>query len=102
MKSAATQQLAVFPSKLGWVGLEMAGEAVCRLSFGHPSAAAAERRLGLEGQRVATAGKRAQTLVRRLQAYAAGTPDDFRDVPVDFGPMSGFRKRILEQCRRIP
>jgi methylated-DNA-[protein]-cysteine S-methyltransferase len=40
-------------------------------------------------------------LVRRLKAYADGSPDDFSDVPIDFGPVSGFRRRVLEECRRV-
>ena len=41
-------------------------------------------------------------LVRRLQAYAEGEPEDFRDVQVDLDGLSGFRRRVLEACRQIP
>ena len=41
-------------------------------------------------------------LVRRLQAFASGRPDPLRDIPVDPGRLSAFRRRVLNQCRRIP
>jgi methylated-DNA-[protein]-cysteine S-methyltransferase len=41
-------------------------------------------------------------LMVRLQAYAAGTPDDFRDIHVDAGPVGPFKQRVLAECRRIP
>ena len=40
--------------------------------------------------------------MRRLQAYAAGNPDDFRDVPVDPGPESPFQASVWRHCRKIP
>lgn len=91
-----------FSSRLGWVAMAMVGSTVRRLTFGHPSRAAAERDLGLGRTKRAVAGQPEATLVRRLQAYAAGRPDDFRDVPIDAGPLSVFQSRILEQCRQIP
>lgn len=94
--------LMVFPSRLGWMAIAMAGPTVKRLAFGHPSRAAAEKALGLGKPKRAAAGKREAALVRRLQAYASGRPDNFRDVPIDPGPLSEFQSRILEQCRQIP
>ena len=41
-------------------------------------------------------------LVRRLQAYAEGEPEDFRDVQVDLDGLSRFRRRVFEACRQIP
>jgi methylated-DNA-[protein]-cysteine S-methyltransferase len=41
-------------------------------------------------------------LVTRLQRYAAGNPDAFCDISVDFGQASEFRRRVLNLCRRIP
>ena len=40
-------------------------------------------------------------LVHRLQAYASGAPDDFRDIRIDPGPPSEFQRRVLNQCRRV-
>jgi methylated-DNA-[protein]-cysteine S-methyltransferase len=94
--------LSVFPSKLGWMALVTAGATVRQLTFGHPSAAAARKALGGKTPKNATIGKRDVALVRRLQAYAAGEPDDFRDVSVDPGPVSPFQAKIWKRCRNIP
>ncbi len=98
-------RFAVFPSRLGWMGLVTAGkrDAVIQLTFGHPSAEAARVALDPEWLNEATrVAKNRFPLVSRLQAYASGFPDDFRDVCVEPKVGSRFRRRIWEQCRRIP
>jgi len=92
----------VFPSDLGWMAAVVAGDVVRQLAFGHPSAAAAKKALGRGAPASAKPSKRHAPLIRRLQAYAAGIPDGLDDVPVDFGPVGDFQRRVLEQCRRIP
>lgn len=94
--------LTTFPSDLGWMALVTAGDVVQQLTFGHPSAAAAQRALGRRVSRDTVSGKPDTSLVRRLRAYASGKPEDFRDVPVDFGRVSRFWRRVLNQCRKIP
>jgi methylated-DNA-[protein]-cysteine S-methyltransferase len=94
--------LFVFRSQLQWMAVLAAGTTVKQLAFGHPTAAAA--RSALDGGLLAgaAAGEADSPLVQRLQAYAAGAADDFRDVPLDLPPSSPFQRRVLEQCRRIP
>lgn len=41
-------------------------------------------------------------LVRRLQKYADGAVDDFRDVKVSVEGQTSFQRRVDELCRRIP
>jgi methylated-DNA-[protein]-cysteine S-methyltransferase len=41
-------------------------------------------------------------LARRLQAYAEGSPDDFRDVPLQLHGVTPFQRRVYLACRRIP
>ncbi|NIL99328.1 MAG: methylated-DNA--[protein]-cysteine S-methyltransferase, partial [Planctomycetales bacterium] len=41
-------------------------------------------------------------LADRLQAYAEGQPDDFRDVAVDLDCFTRFQQRVLRACRTIP
>jgi methylated-DNA-[protein]-cysteine S-methyltransferase len=94
--------LLIFPSDLGWMGVVVAGDVVKRLTFGHCSAAAAKKAFDGKLLKHARRGKPNTRLVRRLQKYAAGYPDPLRDVPVDPGPMSDFRRRVLQQCRDIP
>jgi methylated-DNA-[protein]-cysteine S-methyltransferase len=94
--------LFVFPSQLRWMALIAAGTTVKQLTFGHPTAAAARAALGGRLLAGAVAGEADSPLVRRLQAYAAGAADDFRDVEIELAPTSPFRRRVLQQCRRIP
>ena len=72
--------LFVFPSQLKWMAVVAAGTTVKQVTFCHPSEAAAKA--AIEGGLLAGAisGDAGSPLVRRLQAYAAGTADDFRDI----------------------
>jgi len=94
--------LFVFPSRLKWMAVIAAGTTVKQLTFGHRTAAAAKAALDSRLLAGAIPGDKDSSLVRRLQAYASGTVDDFHDIRIDFGPLSPFRRRVLEQCRRIP
>jgi methylated-DNA-[protein]-cysteine S-methyltransferase len=91
----------VFPSQLGWMAVIAAGGTVKQLTFGHATAAAARAAVRPELLAGATCDRRNSPLVRRLQAYAAGAHDDFRDIRVDAGPVSEFQRRVLDQCRRV-
>jgi methylated-DNA-[protein]-cysteine S-methyltransferase len=99
----------VFPSKLGWMGMLVAGATVRRLSFGNATAAAAMTAVtdDMPSCVPASVGDasldgRIAELVERIQAYAAGAPDNFRDVSIDLGSVSEFRQRVLNKCRQIP
>lgn len=97
-----TDTILIFPSQLGWMAVVMTGEKVKQLTFGHPTAAAARAAVtpGVSAQ-VPTKGGRNSPLVARLQSYAKGKHDDFRDVPLDLGPVTEFQRRVLKQCRNI-
>jgi methylated-DNA-[protein]-cysteine S-methyltransferase len=96
-----------FPTQLGWIALRFREEGVRRLTFGHSSAEKAAKAVRSPRQEVSNrAAQQAvpawvKELMHRLTAYAAGTPDDFLDVPVDTGPLSQFHRRIVEHCRQI-
>ena len=81
---------------IGW-----SGESFTSFSLGHPSAAAAQVSLG--DVPIATNDPPAyvQQLADRIQAYASGARDDFRDVTLDLSHLTEFQRRIVEQCRRI-
>jgi methylated-DNA-[protein]-cysteine S-methyltransferase len=91
-----------FPSELGWMGVVLSGDVVRQLTFGHGSAAAAKEALDEELLAGAKPGGGNHRLVRRLQAYASGKPDSLADVAVDLSAGTSFRRRVLEQCRRVP
>jgi O-6-methylguanine DNA methyltransferase len=107
-------QLAVFPSKLGWMAMvgrteigramEGRGEVLCQLTFGHATRSAALNAVKSWGI-VFPASASIDwnpALAKRLQEYASGNRDDFQDVCVDFGPVGAFQRCVLECCRQIP
>ena len=92
----------MFPSQLKWMAVVAAGTTVKQVAFCHPSEAAAKAAIERGLLAGAISGDAGSPLVRRLQAYAAGKADDFRDIAIDLGRPSPFQRRVLEQCRRIP
>ncbi len=95
--------LVVFPSSLGWFALLGNKDRIKELTFGHPSAGAAKKALSPGFLPQARLSRMKPPLVRRLQAYAKGARnDDFHDIQLDLGQLSAFKRRVLEQCRKIP
>ena len=90
MKQPPTQPytLFVFPSQLKWMAIVTAGTTVKQLTFGHPTAAAAKAALDRGLLASAIPGGADSPLVRRLQAYATGVADNFRDISIDWGRRS--------------
>jgi methylated-DNA-[protein]-cysteine S-methyltransferase len=93
--------LAVFPSELGWMAMLSRGGAVARLVFGCESPRDALAELGFESVRDEV-GQIDPRLVKRLQAFARGAADDFRDVKIDVGDRTPFQRQVVARCRRIP
>jgi methylated-DNA-[protein]-cysteine S-methyltransferase len=95
----------VFPSDLGWMALAWNGECLTRLTFGHPSAAAAIASLELADDWTTSDAQAVPgwitNLVGRLQSYAAGNDERFDDVPLDLSRLSAFQSRVVRACRRI-
>jgi methylated-DNA-[protein]-cysteine S-methyltransferase len=95
-----------FPTQLGWMALAADGERLVRLTFGHPSAAAAAASLDLDGDWAATDRRdlapAMADLVERLERYAAGEEVSFADVAVDLSNLTEFQQRVVRQCRKIP
>lgn len=94
-----------FPTQLGWMALAADGERLVRLTFGHPSAAAAVASLDLDDW--AATDRRDLSpamadLVERLERYAAGEEMSFADVAVDLSHLTEFQQRVVRQCRKIP
>ncbi|MCE9604118.1 MAG: methylated-DNA--[protein]-cysteine S-methyltransferase [Planctomycetia bacterium] len=104
MDSSRTSALryTVFPSDLGWFALAGSGSHVVRLSFGHPTADAARRSLAPPMRNAPRDDFWFGELVERLQAYAGGARDDFRDVLIAYEDDTRFRISVAQWCRRIP
>ena len=93
--------LSVFPSALGWMALVSRGGAIVALSLGHRRRKAAVEAVAEclpPGIKLRPASA---SLVRRLQAYARGSRDDFRDLRIDLGHCTAFRRRVLACCRQV-
>lgn len=95
-------EIAIFHTELGWMGIVGQGQVLQQLTFGHRSADAARKALDPALVGTARSGSWNPRLVARLQAYAAGEPDDFADVRLDPAAGSPFRRRVLDGCRQIP
>ncbi len=93
--------LVIFRSRLGWMAMIGTAAVVERLTFGHGSSRAAAAACGPELLQRARPGTFNGQLVRRLQAFAAGQPVDFRDVRVDPGRLTKFQRRVVRCCRQI-
>jgi len=99
----------LFPSQLGWIGVAAEGETVVQLTFGHPSERAARQSMAAWQLTWVDAQPRhalldvagpLSDLVRRLQSFAAGARDEFRDIQV--APRSTpFQQNVLEACRAV-
>lgn len=115
------QQVYVFPSPLGWFAIDWEAAELQALVFGYASAAEAagalraapvagsdRRRLGptdigfTDIQRNPRAvAREVRQLAERIRAYAGGGRDAFLDIPVAWGHVTEFQRRVLQQCRRI-
>src|SRR5262245_22214579 len=94
-----------FPSELGWMAIAYRGTSLVRLTFGHPSAAAAVASLEVDDG-IATIDRGAPPawvakLAGRLQSYAAGNEEKFDNVPLDLAHLSAFQARVVRACRKI-
>jgi methylated-DNA-[protein]-cysteine S-methyltransferase len=94
--------LLVFPSRIGWMAALSGAAAVRQLTFGHASAAAASKAIRGDLTPTRKLLPWQNELIKLLQAYAEGDPVDLTGIPIDLGPMSRFRTRVLNTCRKIP
>lgn len=90
-----------FSTPLGWFAMIGSGQVLKHLAFGHRSIEAAMAAFDPTLFENAEFGDWNPTLVRRLQAYAAGARDDFRDVAIDPGPQTQFQRDVIRSCRQI-
>ena len=95
----------VFPSDIGWMALAWTEKGLARLTFGHPSAAAAIASLEADADWTTTcAGDLPPWVVdlaERLAGYAGGEEVRFDDVPLDLSHLTAFQRKVITHCRKI-
>jgi methylated-DNA-[protein]-cysteine S-methyltransferase len=90
-----------FGTSLGWIGLEFNDDdALCGLVFGYHTRRDALIALGRSDGEPKSSLQVA--LQERLERYAEGMPDAFRDVRVHYPTEGQFAHRVWELCRQIP
>ncbi len=98
----AAPSTVVFFTTLGWMGLLARGGRLAHLVFGHASASDAHAALAEHLARAEPVSPWRTDLVDRLRAYAQGAIDEFADVELDLGPLTPFRRRVVDCLRRVP
>lgn len=101
MAAECKNRLVVFPTRLGWIALLGCGNVVRNLGLGGSSRTAVAA-LSPKLLQTAEEGGWNRSLVRRLEGYAEAVVDDFRDVAIDPGPQTEFRRLVINHCRQIP
>jgi methylated-DNA-[protein]-cysteine S-methyltransferase len=96
-------------TRLGWIGIAGRRSRVVYVTMGHRRESSAWHRLHRAG--FATDADSAaviqvtadwlDVLAARLEAYAEGQPDDFRDVKINLDRHTRFQRQVLRTCRRI-
>ncbi len=81
-----------------------AGIAVTRLQLPDSTAGATEELLirKTQGTRSEVSCPFLAGILRRVGAHLAGEPQDFSDIPVDFGNIRSFSRQVYTACRQIP
>jgi methylated-DNA-[protein]-cysteine S-methyltransferase len=91
----------VFSSELGWIGLLWTPHGISCLTFGHPSATEAIRRLDESAELGWQTARAPVEWQRELRKFSVGEPVDLRCLPVDLRAKTAFQQRVLQACRRI-
>jgi methylated-DNA-[protein]-cysteine S-methyltransferase len=98
--------LSIFETELGWFGLLGLNDVVKRIFLAHSSAEqvrrAAVAALSVHDVKEPPSEQDWNPKLRRsIQDFARGIPSNFASVKVDLGETTPFRKRVLEQTRKI-
>lgn len=93
--------IATFPSELGWMAVLWRGPKVRQVVFGHRSSSAAERCLDVAGAESRQLTGDMANLVARLQQFAQGIPQDFKDLTLAWPECTRFQRTAWRKCRLI-
>ena len=93
--------IAMFATDLGWIALAGRGTTIHQITFARVSRRAALAALEPAIRGCGRSCDWNPVLARRLRDYAAGAPDDFRDVELELAHLTPFQRRIVHACRAI-
>ena len=102
VSAAAGSGAVIFDSGIGWLGIEWAGETITRTTIGDRSPQTARRRLSPSLEASSEPPGCVHELAERMRLFVAGHDDDFLDVVLADDHLTGFQKRVIDHCRRIP
>lgn len=99
------REVLVWKTPLGWLAIVTTPDGLARLVFGGQSAAELQRRLtglGLTPQPDATVTRLAKQIRQAVDHYLETGRESFAEIPIDWGQVTPFRRRVLEATRQIP
>ncbi len=102
-----SHQVGAIETPLGWIAVAVADGAVTHLTIGHRSRENAIAALPIETD--SSQHNRSSRddsafligLLQRLNDYADGVPDDFREVKVDRPDLTPFGRKVMDQLRKV-
>jgi len=102
-KDGEIREICAFSTALGWMAIQGSAGRLVALTFGHASEDKALHALaGFPTINNLSIRRWNEPLIRRLQAYAQGEREAFRDIAIDWRPYTAFQRRVMEACRKIP
>jgi len=101
-KDGESREICAFSTALGWMAIQGSSGRLEALTFGHASEdKALNALLGFPTLNLSIR-RWNDPLIRRLQAYAEGERESFRDIAIDWRPYTAFQRQVMEACREIP
>jgi methylated-DNA-[protein]-cysteine S-methyltransferase len=91
-----------FDTHLGWIAVAGRDGTVGGISIAHATASDALRAVERLVDGPIVPDSWSAELARRFKSYARGDEGDFNDLRLDLGHLTGFQRRVVELCRRIP
>ena len=89
-------------TKVGWIGLAFSARGLWGTTTPQPSGEAALWGVTALGATEPASEAQEGNLPQLLRDYAEGKPVRFDDVSIDWEGVTPFRRRVLEETRRIP
>lgn len=107
--SPKSWELSVFLTDFGWFGLAGQDGKVTDVLIGHASPAAVHRAFQARHRTDRTSSDFQDfderdwnpSLKSQLQQFAQGIPHEFRDVEIEFSPMTEFQSRVISAVRNV-